>query len=103
MISSKHLSKFHIGKKSVVLADMFPPLLVNSEILFALPYTRNEPIYLTHNIEINKFFNRKKYNRKFNISVLIYLESLQANLECDRPEAGSELWSAQTELGYTRP
>ena len=52
MISSKHLSKFHIGK-SVVLADMFPPLLVNSEILFALPYTRNEPIYLTHNIEIN--------------------------------------------------
>ena len=52
MISSKYLSKFHIGK-SVVLADMIPPLLVNSEILFVLPYTRNEPLYLTHNIEIN--------------------------------------------------
>ena len=50
VISSKYLFKFHIGK-SVVLVDMIPPLLANSEILFVLPYARNEPLCLTHNIE----------------------------------------------------
>ena len=39
----------HIGK-SVALVDMIPPCLAYSEILFVLPYTRKEPLYLTHNI-----------------------------------------------------